>query len=211
MKSLGFQKSSSVNWWRKVIEKDEAKLDGELVDSDGQKRKVAVVMLRQSGQWRLHSLHLVGDDRTAIEQNPFTLIGKGASYNEALRREMPADKEIRQLVLKTILDFQDGIQKESFSNFYNSVSLAWQAQVSEHRFQTAFQGFIDAKVDLSGAKGVEAVFDAAPEINGEGLLVVLGRYPVAPHQIVFSMKFTYELPHWRLFGLTVDLVKANSP
>ena len=82
-----------------------------------------------------------------------------------------------------------------------------QGQLTERKLKNAFQGFIDAGVNLEGAKDVQPVFDPAPEINGQGLLVATGYYPTTPNRIVFTMRFVYELPHWKLIGLDINLVK----
>ena len=209
VQSLGMQSHASVEWTRTVIGEREAKLDGVIHKSTGEKQPIAVVMILQSGAWRLHSLRSLGEDNVVPSENLFTLVGKGASFNDSYRRSLPSDKEVRQTVLAAVLDFNAAIQKGDFSDFYKNTSLAWQAQLTERKLKNAFQPFIDAGVKLDGAKGVEAVFDVAPEINGEGLLVVSGYYPTTPHRIVFSMKFIYELPNWKLFGLNINLVNPQ--
>jgi len=207
--ALGMEGHSSVVWTRKVLRDREAQLDGEITKANGEKQPIAVVMIQQEGGWKLHSLHTLEASGEFPAQNPFTLVGKGASFNDSFRRALPPDKEIRRTVLAAVMDFNEAIQKGSFSDFYKNTSIAWQSQLTERKLKNAFQGFIDAGVKLDGAKEVEPVFDPAPEINGEGLLVVSGYYPTTPNQIVFSMKFIYELPHWKLFGLNINLVKPQ--
>jgi len=206
---LGMQNHSSVVWTRKVIGDREAKLDGEVTKANGEKQAIAVVMIWQAGAWRMHSLQTVEANGAFPTQNPFTLVGKGASFNDSFRRALPPEQEIRRIVLASVQSFNDAIQQGSFSEFYKNTSLAWQSQLTERKLKNAFQGFIDAGVKLDGANTVQPVFEPAPEINGEGLLVVSGYYPTTPNRIVFSMKFIYELPHWKLFGLNINLVKPE--
>jgi len=205
--SLGMQNATSVVWTRTAVEGKEAKLDGEITKANGSKQQIAVVMVKQDGAWRLHSLQLVVPNGVFPTENPFSLVGKGSGFNDSFRRALPPEKEIRRIVLGAVLNFNDAIQKGDFGDFYKSVSLTWQSQLTEHRLKNAFQGFIDAKVNLEGAKEVQPVFDPAPEINGEGLLVASGYYPTTPNRIVFTMRFIYELPHWKLIGLDINLVK----
>ncbi len=207
VQALGMQNHAGVAWTRQVVGAREAKLDGETVTPDGKKQKVTVVMIRESGRWKLHSLRPLENDESVTGSNPFTLVGKGASFNDSFRRALPPQKEINQIVLAAILEFNEAIQKGEFGDFYKSTAPAWQAQLTERKLKNAFQGFIDAGVKLDGVKSVEPVFEPAPQINGEGLLVVSGFYPTTPNQVVFSMKFAYVLPHWKLFGLDVNLVK----
>ena len=49
--------------------------------------------------------------------------------------------------------------------------------------------------------------DGPPVINTEGVLVINGHFHTAPYQVYFNMKFMYELPRWKLFGLDVNLQK----
>lgn len=208
VEALGMENHSAVVWTHKQIGEKEAKLDGEITKADGAKQSISVIMIWQSGAWKLHRLRTVANAQMPA-QNVFTLVGKGASFNDSYRRALPSEQEIRRIVLASVLDFNAAIQKGNFGDFYKNASVAWQSQLTERKLQNAFQGFIDAGVKLDGVKSVEAVFDSAPEINGEGLLVVSGYFPTTPNRVVFSMKFIYELPKWRLFGLNINLVRAE--
>jgi hypothetical protein len=72
----------------------------------------------------------------------------------------------------------------------------------------AFQAFIDGKVSVAHIQGQSAIFDEPPAVSTEGLLTVRGYYPGDPVNVVFGMKFIYETPRWRIFGLDVSLAKA---
>jgi hypothetical protein len=75
----------------------------------------------------------------------------------------------------------------------------------------AFQGFIDRKMYVGHIKGQSAIFYDPPAISTEGLLLARGYYPGDPANVVFGMKFIYETPKWRLFGLDVSLAQALAP
>ena len=64
-------------------------------------------------------------------------------------------------------------------------------------------------MDLSGIRGVPPVFEEPPTITTEGLLTMQGYYPTKPLRVLFTMKFLYELPRWKLFGLDVSLATAE--
>jgi hypothetical protein len=64
---------------------------------------------------------------------------------------------------------------------------------------------MNAGVRFGGLKDAELQLDGPPAINTEGVLVINGHFHTAPYQVYFSMKFMYELPRWKLFGLDVNL------
>jgi len=206
-KELGLADYMVLTWTRKVIKEKEANLDAEIAAHGGTKVQVAVTMVKEAGHWRVYSLRTPGEGEATPTENRFSLVGKGASFNDSLNRTLPPESQIRQLVLDTLLTFNDSIQKKSFADFYETVALSWQAQLSQKRLQRAFQPFIDTGVNIGGVKQVEPVFDAPPRLDSEGLLVVSGYYPTTPYRTVFSLRFMYELPNWKLFGIDVNLVK----
>jgi hypothetical protein len=105
--------------------------------------------------------------------------------------------------------FAQAIRERSFKNFYEHISLAWQGEVMQKQLLNAFQGFIDQDVNLTGVIGIKPVFDSPPQMTSEGILLLDGYYPTHPLEVVFSFKFIYELPNWKLFGMTIDLRKSQ--
>ena len=85
------------------------------------------------------------------------------------------------------------------------------------QLQHAFQPFIDKKVNLGALRTLAPIFDTPPVIDPEGLLIVLGHYPSQPYtgegnpsgsfKVYFSLRYTYELPKWKLLGIDVQLTK----
>jgi hypothetical protein len=54
---------------------------------------------------------------------------------------------------------------------------------------------------------VEVNLDPPPRIDSEGLLIVSGSYPSKPLRVAFSLKYYYDMPDWRVFGMNVNLYK----
>jgi hypothetical protein len=127
--------------------------------------------------------------------------------------------------------FGDAVKQGSFREFFDGCSLAWQDQlvtgevrsgvpstmrrelsekqkeIGASRLDSAFAPFIEQKIDLSRVEKMQPVLDHPAQVTTDGLLIVSGYYPTEPYRTVFSMKFMYELPKWRLFGLDVSLRK----
>ena len=70
-----------------------------------------------------------------------------------------------------------------------------------------FQGFVAQRTNLIAIKDLDAVLKFPPHIDSDGLLTVAGSYPARPHRIDFEIKYSYELPNWRPFGVTVRLME----
>lgn len=202
---LGLVNYSSLTWKSMKVDANEAKLEGEVVTGDGEKIAVTLTLVKERGTWKVYGLQTPS---TAFpKENRFSLVGKGAAFSDVFNKEIPPENQIREIVRDTLVRFNDAIHKKDFSDFYKSLSVSWQSQLSEKRLQRAFQPFIDAGVNISGVKDVEPEFDQPPKINSEGLLVASGRSPTKPYSVVFSLKFIYELPNWKLFGIDVNLEK----
>ncbi len=161
----------------------------------------------ESGAWRIFSIKTPRDLQTGVAANVFGTVGKGTGFAAPVDRPVPTEKAVREMTLETLLAFDAAIQKGAFDDFFAQTSKAWQQQLTIGQLQRTFQPFIDKKVTLAGVRELEPVFDQPPYLNTDGLLVVSGHYPTQPYRVVFSMKFIYQLPKWRLFGIEVNLQK----
>ncbi len=185
------------------------KFNAVVATATGEKRTYILTLQKDSGDWKVFSIKSPRSPATGLREHQFSLVGKGAAFNDALSQPMPDDATIKELVQKTLARFNDAVLSNSFADFYANVSTAWQSQLTEGQLQRAFQPFVEQKVDLSGALKLEPVFDPAPQITTDGLLVVSGYYPSKPYQVEFALKYIYELPNWKLFGIDVNLRKSK--
>lgn len=165
-----------------------------------------VTLIKESGTWKVFSLRSPPSGDSGTSENRFSLVGKAPSFADAVTKPMPPENEIRQLVRENLLRFNEAIASQSFDAFYESVAVHWQDQLTKGQLQRAFQPFIDKKINLAAIGQANPVFDTAPSVNSEGLLIVAGHYDTSPYRVRFAMRFFYELPAWKLFGLDVDLM-----
>jgi hypothetical protein len=166
-----------------------------------------VTLVDETGSWRVFSIKSPPSKETGISENHFSLVGKVPNFSDETVKPMPPETEIRQLIRENLVRFNDAIATKSFDSFYDSVSTKWQDQLTKGQLQRAFQPFIDKKIDISGVTQIDPVFDTAPTVNSEGLLLVAGHFNTQPYRVVFTMRFYYELPEWKLFGLDVNMVE----
>jgi hypothetical protein len=193
---------------------------------------LVVTLVHESGAWKVFAIMSPRDAKTGLVTNRFSVVGHGPDFVEPVNRQPPPSAEAAEMMItETLLRFNAAIKEEDFVPFFDACSLAWQDQlvtgefkpgtpmtmrvalterekeIGASRLHRAFQPFIDKKVDLEGVSKKKPILDGPPQVTTDGLLVVSGQYETEPYRIIFSMKFMYELPKWKLFGLDVSLRK----
>jgi hypothetical protein len=207
VKDLGLTEYASAQIETESRDRTSVRLRANLKYKTGEDVPLIVTLNRENDGWRVFSIRSPRNPATGLIENKFSLVGKPAALTDVASRPLPEDAEQQRLASETLLNFNDAIQQQSFSDFYESVSKAWRTQLTKGQLQRAFQPFLDKKVDISGIKDVPATFDPPASINSDGLLVLTGSYPTSPYKVFFSLKFIYELPNWKLFGVDVNLRK----
>ena len=203
-KELGLTAGTvSCTWAKEEPKGDDIKLTGEVMTASGTTVAISVTFLQERGAWRLYSL-LTPNHNGKKEEDRFSLLGKGDAFTRSVNQEMPNEQRLQVIVDHSVTLFGNAIRTRDFHEFYSKVSLEWQKQLTEKKLQGAFQPFIDAKVDIN-IKGLQPVFDKPPEINSEGLLVLIGHYDTKPYVTTFRLRLTYEFPQWKLYGVEVQL------
>lgn len=124
----------------------------------------------------------------------------------ASKYEIPSDDEMQDIAKKTLLDFNDALQKEDFTDFHRGISKYWAKQTSPEKLKTSFQGFIDGEADMSDIKSMKADFTSPLEIEREGSirkLMAKGEYDTSPLKTEFELQYIPEGKEWKLFGIRV--------
>jgi hypothetical protein len=170
-------------------------------------RRFIATLCRESGTWRVCAVKSPMNLETGLSENPFAPIGKGSGLNRTGPQSLPDRQSIAAMTRETLLQFHDAIHQMSFEDFYSNVSHAWQEQLTLGMLTRTFQGFIDQQPNLTGIRDVEVNLDPPPRIDSEGLLIVSGSYPSKPLRVAFSLKYYYDMPDWRVFGMNVNLYK----
>lgn len=188
-----------------AIARNAAKIGVTVRAADGRDFPLIVTLSRERGAWRVFSVKSPMNIETGLSENRFTRIGKSVETCSPLDRPMPDERTARAMATETLLQFNDAIQQRSFEDFYEGVARAWQRQLTLGMLTRTFQGFIDQRTNLAAIRDLEVVLNQPPHIDSDGLLIVSGSYAAKPHRVRFSLKFFYEVPNWRVFGLDVNL------
>ncbi|MGI8642127.1 MAG: hypothetical protein ACR2MG_19525 [Pyrinomonadaceae bacterium] len=126
---------------------------------------------------------------------------------DASKGEIPSDDELQEMAKTTLLDFNDAIQKEDFSDFYSNISAAWQKQVTPEKLKGTFKPFIDKKVNIENIDSRDAEFTDTPVIEkelGYKTLKLKGRYETSPLPTKFELNYILEKKEWKLSKIVVD-------
>jgi hypothetical protein len=206
-KEMGLVESPGAEFEPPQIEGRTAKIRARVQTKEGKTLPLIVTLTRESTKWQVYSLKSPPSEETGISENRFTLVGKAPAFTDAATQPVPPETDLRKLVKENLLRFNEAIASKSFDAFYESVSLKWQDQLTKGQLQRAFQPFIDKHIDLSAIDKADPIWDSPVSVGTDGLMVLSGYYPTEPYRVHFSLKFLYELPTWKLFGIDVNLRK----
>lgn len=142
---------------------------------------------------------------------------EGVDVNEAVAEEtpavtknnklgMPSNEELQKMAKKTMMDFNDAVQKKDFSDFYNTISAEWQAITSPAQLKEGYKVFIDKNTTLN-VVSIDATITSTPVINqdsGFDMLILNGRYETTPRPAKFTFKWLQNGMEWKLGFVSVD-------
>lgn len=206
-KEMGLTETIGGEWGTPEMEDGSVKVFVRFKTRSGKEIPLIVTLTDESNAWRIFSLRSPPSEQTGVSENRFSLVGKAPSFTDAVTQPVPPEAEQRQLVRDNLLRFDEAIASKSFDAFYDSVARKWQDQLTKGQLQRAFQPFIDKEVRLAGIKDLNPIWSAPVTVSTDGLLILSGYYPTEPYQVHFALKFFYELPTWKLFGLDLNLRK----
>ena len=129
---------------------------------------------------------------------------------DASRGEIPEGEELQEMTQKTLIDFNDAVQADDFTDFFQTISKLWQRQSSPAKLKSTFQVFVDRKIDISDVKTLRADFTSKPRVDdskGFKELILEGTYDTSPNPTKFQLKYTPESKNWKLTGIMVDNTK----
>lgn len=208
VKELGLAGLASWTFAEPEAADDAMKIRVECVGKKGAKFPLNATLIQESGAWRIYGLKPPRSLETGLVENRFSIVGRGPDFVDALNRQpLPDEATIKKMAVDTLLMFNSAVKEKSFADFYKKIAQAWRTQVTEAQLERAFAIFLEKQVDIANIAEAKVVLAKPPEITTDGLLLVSGEYPTRPLKVAFALKFMYESPRWRLFGIDVSLRK----
>ena len=203
VKELNLKNYPTLHWTSEQIQENEAKFEGELIPKEGNNLIVIASFIKESGEWKVYKLRIRSTKGATPEEYKFTQIGQSADFNQISQPNIPPEKQIKELVRETLIKFNEAIQQEDFDDFYNSIAVGWQKEISQPQMMHAFQGFIDKKIDITPIFASVIMFDEPPALNGIGCLVTKAHCKTPAYLVSFTLTYKYELPNWKLNGIVI--------
>ncbi len=158
---------------------------------------LTVRTVREAGGWKIFEIE--------SDQKPLLFSEEKAKPLPPIVEIKPNEKQLEALVLDTLVKFNEAVQIRYFGPFFQSISSTWQQQTTPEELQTAFQAFIDNRVNFGGVTRLRPVKDGEMTISKEGLLETIGHFVLPEYTLGYRMQFVYERGKWKLFAINLDL------
>jgi hypothetical protein len=125
--------------------------------------------------------------------------------------DLPDENMARFMVNNTMLNFKNAVNSGNFEPFYRTqLSDLWKKEVTPEQLRKTFGAFVERKIDLTPIFLVQPVIEPAPYVDGDGFLVLEGRYPVEKEGVNVTFKLSYTREQkWGLSGINVRILPIN--
>lgn len=177
VKQLGLAEFEASSFPRVAFKDGEAVLDGSFTRKGGGTVPLNVTMAKEGEDWKV----------------------------AAFRGQVPERATIRDMVRTSLTDFNKAVQSGDFAEFHKTLAMPFREQFSAERIKDAFQSFIERKIDLRGALGLDPVFAPEPAIGARQVLRVVGYFPSTPSRLHFDLKYVPEGGAWKLLSISVNV------
>lgn len=131
---------------------------------------------------------------------------------DASKGEMPSDKELQEMVKETLLEFNDAVQSDDFTNFHEKICAPWKEQATPEDLRATFKEFIDEDINIASISSKDAQFSPAPEVGrevGYKTLKIKGHYSTRPNLTKFELNYIPQGKEWKLSKIIVDTTESN--
>lgn len=129
----------------------------------------------------------------------------GETKPNASKGTLPSDGEQQYLIRETMLSFNNAIQTEDFTAFYNGVSKQLKKGNSANSMKSKFQSFIDGEANFGEIDDMTADISTKSTRRqmGSNLLDVKGEYDTAPIKTTFDLTYIAEGSEWKLLNIQI--------
>ncbi len=227
VRDMMLENAKELVWQEPVVKGDIAQRWCDLVLPSGEKVTLIITMHRDGKTWRLHEIMRVDtkppQDIFAVRPRSYdTAETASRAFTEPVSMEPPTERLTRDMVEKTLLDFNEAIKAKRFDEFFKTISERWKFRgmtkkeidedftnsanrITIPMLETAFKPFMDSGVDISIITKSEMKFNEPPRINSDGVLLTSGEFVLTKARVLFKLEYYFEGGRWRLFGLSVDI------
>ncbi len=188
---IGMYASGSWSGWK--IENGVGTVDGEFRTATGETRPLRLSMIKEDGEWRIDAIQPLRPD----------------TDRDTPAAVLPTPIEAVILIRDATAQFARGVNAGDFTELRDAAAPELKAQYSVAELDAQFKAFVDNRINLLPLEEVAPNLSAEPAVDPDGVLRVVGYYPVAGGRVEFDYKFVYRYVGWRLISINVNVVPDN--
>jgi hypothetical protein len=188
VKKMRLDEYKSSSWNKFDVKNNQATLEGAITFKDGSTLPVVVSLVNEGG-WKVLGIKSA------------TAGGFGGNTE---RLTVPPDADLKKLINRDMVAFHQAVKADDFTAFHAGLSKQFQESSTAKSLKTAFQVFVEKKIDLSAVEKVDPKVTKPATIDGNGVLQVEGEYPSRPATILFTLRYVSQNKDWKLHGIDVQ-------
>lgn len=189
LQDSGLDSFREASWGSRSFNGNRGNLVGSITTDAGGVIPITLNMVKGDSGWKIYSIE---KPASGIQQ-------------EAPGGQLPSEQELVVLVADTLQAFAESVNQRSMAHFHGHVSNLLQQQYSVEQLDEAYGSFYDLGADLTVLRNHSPQFDAAPELDEQGVLRIKGRYATRPLGVQFEQSYIYEGLGWKLLGLNIQV------
>ena len=199
LEGSGLINYESGSWPSVSFENETGKVEGTVTTSDGRVIPLTMHLVRYETKWQIQRIETdaagVADTNEAVNPLAPSTADTG----------IPDTATLGQMAAEAVSRLGEAVNAGDYGGFHNWISDTWRGQIQPVQLQNAFQTFKEHNVDLTIVRNQTPVFDAAANIDDDGLLNVKGTFQTSPYNVFFDLSYINENGTWKLFGISVNV------
>ena len=124
------------------------------------------------------------------------------------RLPMPSDDVLVMLIMSSVTALNQANTTGNYSVLHDMAAPAFQNANSVERLAQIFSELRSRHLDLAPVLLFQPKLFLKPEMNGQGLIRIVGFFPTSPERVNFDLIFQPVQSRWRLFGIAVNTTPA---
>jgi hypothetical protein len=124
------------------------------------------------------------------------------------RLPMPSDDVLVMLIMSSVTALNQANATGNYSVLHDMAAPAFQNANSVERLAQIFSELRNRHLDLGPVLLFQPKLFLKPEMNGQGLIRIVGFFPTSPERVNFDLIFQPVQSRWRLFGIAVNTSPA---
>jgi hypothetical protein len=176
---------TATRWHSRSVSGGQARLEGTLTTESGGSVPIAIDLVKEQGAWKIHH----------ISRGPAGL------HAEPAVPDAPSTEAALALIQTTTRDFVTSLEAGDMTHFHGAISRLWRSQYSVADLEEAYRVFLDLRVDYGELNRLVPQLDAAPAVDGRGVLTLAGHFPTEPNRARFEYSYVREDGQWKPLGL----------